>query len=206
MNINYKPSQIELFPAQGVELENIQRPRWLSASLSLSMESLVILSFLGIMISLLSFALGVELGKRQVAQLMDDNVNLAWRVNARRAQVASEARTAAVVATQATAPVTQKSISAPVVSAKAKPVNEVKKVAPVAAASKRYTVQLGTFQNQKYAQDEAMKLKAKGLTVFIVKSGKFWLLCTGQFATAQEAQQLSKKLPATLRNSPIRRF
>src|SRR5271154_225965 len=52
MNINYKQPQFELFPANSATLEDINKPRFLLANLTLSVESLVIFTILGIMVAL----------------------------------------------------------------------------------------------------------------------------------------------------------
>ena len=55
MNINYKQPQFELFPANSALLEDIDKPKFLLAKLTLSVESLVILTILGIMVALFHF-------------------------------------------------------------------------------------------------------------------------------------------------------
>src|SRR5580698_3887877 len=91
MNINYKQPQFELFPANSATLEDINKPRFLLANLTLSVESLVIFAILGIMVSLFSFSLGVERGKHIAAQTLDERVSTAWNVGARTMAVAAVA-------------------------------------------------------------------------------------------------------------------
>ena len=83
MNINYKQPQFELFPANSATLEDINKPKFLLANLTLSVESLVIFTILGIMVALFSFSLGVERGKHVAAQALDERVSAAWNVGAR---------------------------------------------------------------------------------------------------------------------------
>src|SRR5471030_1316580 len=83
MNINYKQPQFELFPANSRTLEDINKPKFLLANLTLSIESLVIFLILGIMVALFSFSLGVERGKGVAAQTLDERVSAAWNVGAR---------------------------------------------------------------------------------------------------------------------------
>ncbi len=83
MNINYKQPQFELFPANSATLEDINKPKFLLANLTLSLESLVIFTILGIMVALFSFSLGVERGKHLAAQALDERVSAAWNVGAR---------------------------------------------------------------------------------------------------------------------------
>src|ERR1700684_391856 len=83
MNINYKQPQFELFPANSATLEDINKPRFLLANLTLSVESLVIFAILGIMVSLFSFSLGVERGKHLAASALDERVSAVGNVGAR---------------------------------------------------------------------------------------------------------------------------
>src|ERR1700688_3539202 len=83
MNINYKQPQFELFPANSATLEDINKPKFLLANLTLSVESLVIFAILGIMVALFSFSLGVERGKHLAASALDERVSAAWNVGAR---------------------------------------------------------------------------------------------------------------------------
>src|ERR1700689_2782171 len=87
MNINYKHPQFELFPANSATLEDINKPKFLLANLTLSLESLVIFTILGIMVALFSFSLGVERGKHIAAQALDERVSAAWNVSARTVAV-----------------------------------------------------------------------------------------------------------------------
>ena len=112
MNINYKEPQFELFPANSATLEDINKPKFLLATLTLSTESLVILSILAIMIAVFSFSLGVELGKRRAAQDIDDKVSAAWNVGGRRL-AAVAAAPAAVPAATAVKPLVNAASSRP---------------------------------------------------------------------------------------------
>ena len=92
MNINYKQPQFELFPANSATLEDINKPKFLLANLTLSVESLVIFTILGIMVALFSFSLGVERGKHLAAQALDERVSAAWNVGARTMAAPSRLR------------------------------------------------------------------------------------------------------------------
>lgn len=223
MNINYKPSQIELFPANAQPFDDVNKPRFLFANLSLSIESLVILTILVIMVTLFSFAIGVEHGKRSVAQALDERVAQAWNVKrpvqpvkamvpvapatidtknfaqsaGNRGFVAAKQKTAVKQSTALTA-ATDRKVS--------KELKQVAKVAPVAVGSARSTLQLATYRSEKFARDEAIVLRGKGIKTFLIKSGDFWLVCTGQFKSKEEATGFIPKLPAKYRQAQVRRF
>ena len=166
MNINYMQPQFELFPANSATLEDINKPKFLLARLTLSVESLVIFTILGIMVSLFSFSFGVERGKHLSAQVLDERVSAAWNASVRT-----------------TAPVA---------------------VAPVVL--ERYTLHAATYGNEEYARQDALLLKAKGFQSFLIKSGKYWLLCVGNFNNKERAAVFSRKLPSEYRLSQVRRF
>ena len=96
MNINYKEPQFELFPANSATLEDINKPRFLLASLTLSTENLVILLILAIMIGLFSYSIGVERGRSLAAEILDSKAAAAWKVGGRRLAVSPVVPVAAV--------------------------------------------------------------------------------------------------------------
>ena len=179
MNINYLQPQFELFPANSATLEDINKPKFLLAKLTLSVESLVIFTILGIMVALFSFSLGVERGKHLATQALDERVSVAWNVSAR---------------TMAPAAV----VAAPLA-----------RMAPLekgVAGQKRYTLQAATYGNEQYARQDALLLKAKGFQSFLIKSGKYWFLCVGNFNNKESAAALLRRLPGEYRLSQVRRF
>ena len=201
MNINYKQPQFELFPANSATLGDIDKPKFLLANLTLSVESLVIFSILGIMVALFSFSLGVERGKHVAAQTMDEKVAEAWNVGART-----------VAPSVAPAPV----LRAPVA---ARPVGNMglllsagsRRIAPAhvntpSGVGGHFTLQLATYGSQEYARQDALILKAKKFQSFLIKSGKYWLVCVGNFTSKEGATAFLRKLPEPYRSSQVRRF
>lgn len=208
MNINYKPAQIELFPSNPAELNEFSKPRIFFANLTLSIESLVILSILGIMVTVFSFAIGVEHGKRQVAQALDERVAQAWNVGARRIQAPAAAVVAVQkpVVKQQAIPVGRNVISTKPVLAKTTVSAKALPVVKTIPAVERLTAQLSSYRSETYARDEALKLRGKGIKTFLVKSGDFWLVCAGQFKSKEEAAGFINKLPSKFRQAQVRRF
>jgi hypothetical protein len=197
MNINYKQPQFELFPANSATLEDINKPKFLLANLTLSLESLVIFTILGIMVALFSFSLGVERGKHLAASALDERVSAAWNVSARTMAVP------AAVAIPAAIP------SAPSVNR----MNLLSRSVVVqrpgnihGLSQTRFTLQAATYGNEEWAQQDALFLKAKGFQSFLIKNGKYWLVCVGSFSTKDSAASLARKLPGQYRSSQIRRF
>ena len=202
MNINYKQPQFELFPANSATLEDVNKPRFLLANLTLSLESLVILSILGIMVALFSFSFGVEQGKHLAAQALDERVSAAWNVGARKAAVPVVSKPMAVAAPLAVTPAKSpvKHGNAGFVTPVAKP---FVKAVPMGG---NITVQLATYKSEIYAKQEAISLKAKGYPSFLIKKGDLWLVCAGRFTSLDGANIFLKKIQAKYRGSQIRRF
>ena len=192
MNINYRQPQFELFPANSATLEDINKPKFLLANLTLSLESLVIFAILGIMIALFSFSLGVERGKHLAAQALDERVSAAWNVGARTVA-------APVVATIPASPAAS-------VDRGVSEQRPAGKYGFMLGLGNRYTLQGATYGNEEYARQDALLLKAKGFQSFLIKSGKYWLLCIGSFNNKESALAFLRKLPAAYRSSQVRRF
>jgi len=190
MNINYKQPQFDLFPANSATLEDINKPKFLLANLTLSVESLVIFAILGIMVALFSFSLGVERGKHIAAQSLDERVSAAWNVGAR------------TIAVAAAVPVGVESPGARSF-AEQKPGNIH---GFVLGMGNRYTLQAATYGNGEYARQDALLLKGKGFQSFLIKSGQYWLLCVGNFTNKENAAAFLRKLPGQYRSSQVRRF
>ena len=184
MNINYKQPQFELFPANSATLEDINKPRFLLANLTLSVESLVIFAILGIMVALFSFSLGVERGKVVAAHALDERVSAAWNVGART--MAAPVAVAAVV--------------------QANYVEQKPVIIHSMVPGTRYTLQSATYGKEEYARQDALLLKAKGFQSFLIKNGKYWLVCVGNFNNKESALALLRKLPGQYRSSQVRRF
>ena len=209
MNINYKQPQFELFPANSATLEDVNKPKFLLANLTLSIESLVILSILGIMVGLFAFSLGVERGKHLAAQTLDERVSAAWNLAPRQPMLVPTAVKPAVIAPKVEAKVGNAGFviahKMPVV-AKATVVIPAKPSAIGLAKTDRFTIQVATYKSEVYAKSEAMNLKAKGLQTFLIKKGDFWLVCLGQFQSQDSANGVFKKIQSKYRGSSVRRF
>jgi cell division septation protein DedD len=133
----------------------------------------------------------VERGRILAAEILDTKAAAAWKVGGRRlavappvvlptnpkASVSPVSRTVAVVPK---AVVVNKGLAAPTA------------VVPLATGN-RWTVQVATYKNEKFAQQEALGLKAKGYPVFIAKMKDFYLVCIGQFSTQLQADSFLKK-------------
>ncbi len=211
MNINYKQPQFELFPANSATLEDVNKPKFLLANLTLSVESLVILSILGIMVGLFSFSIGVERGKQIAALALDERVSAAWNLQKQPPTAVVAASKPAVkgnggYVTPVVKVQTPQTRQKPVVVKAKTPVKASKTIAKAIPVGGNITVQVATYKNESFAQKEALDLKAKGYPTFLIKKGDFYLVCAGRFASLEQANIYLQKLQAKYRGSQIRRF
>ncbi len=213
MNIKYKEPQFELFPASSASLEDINKPKFLLATLTLSTESVVMLVILGIMIGLFSFSLGVEQGKRLAAQSLDEKVAAAWNVGGRRLAVVTNTPVVTTTPGVSTAAKitghggffhARTLVSATPVIVPHPAIGGAR--SGVIVTGGKWTVQVGTYRNEDYARQEALGLKAKGYPVFLIKSKDFYLVCIGQYAFSSQAQVFANKNQTKFLGSQVRRF
>ncbi len=220
MNINYKQPQFELFSAKTSTYDDANKPRIFLANLTLSFESLVILSILGIMMALFSFCLGVERGKHVTAQALDEQVSAAWNLAGKRPMVkpalpAGRPMPAAAVPLKTAgyaAGISKTQVHAVPAAMAQRPVAKLAVVQsavkglPAGKAGTRFTLQVASYKNEEYARIEASALRAKGYQSFLIKRSDFILVCIGQFANAEVAGAQLKKLPPHYRTGQVRRF
>jgi cell division protein FtsN len=203
VNINYKQPQFELFPGSSAADDDPSRPRILLANLTLSVENLVVLTILGIMVAVFAYSLGVERGRHLMAGEL------------KQAPVAVAAVPATTVAVHPTTvvPAAMTTTAHPV--AVAGTVNAVPAVrtvvaAPVAAVAQapastfKYTIQVASYADQKFAQKEAGDLNKSGFETVILQKGKYAILCVGKFAQKNEAISVISKLKSKYKDCLVR--
>jgi hypothetical protein len=216
MNINYKEAQFEFFPGTVNTSGEINRPHFLTARLTLSVENLVILTIMGIMILVFAFSLGVERGRilglyasgqqgsDVRAVVSDDKAVADMMVSTRADKKAGEAKAASSKAERSrielSAPV-EKTKDGGILSRVLAAFPDKKKTADTTAVtasapktSGGYTVQVASYKTNNGAQKEAATLKQKGFSdVFIVPKGKYVILCIGNFEKKEEADFFGQK-------------
>jgi cell division septation protein DedD len=216
MNINYKEAQFEFFPGTVSTSDDINRPHFLTARLTLSVENLVILTIAGIMFLLFAFSLGVERGRGLALQasgtpasdekafMGDDKAVADMMVSTKADKKASEAKAALSKPEKS-----KTELSVPAEKTKdggmlgrVLAAYQDKKKTPEATAvtssqpksSGGYTVQVASYKTNTSAQREAATLKQKGFSdVFIVPKGKYVILCIGNFQRKEEADFFGQK-------------
>ena len=219
MNINYRQPQFELFPSNAEHSGDTDKPRYLLAKVTLSIENLVILLVLCIMLAVLAFALGVEQGKR--IAFFDQASRVSSRgtmtqtaksnpIKTQPAKVVTALKTSPNTGVPTTA-TTQKlqGVVQPATSTGSAVAAIPVVTAPVAfnaVGAKPYTIQVASYKDMKFAQREAANLKARGWETQAIQKGSYVILCVGNFATRQEADDFARRLRPTYKDYVVRRL
>ncbi len=204
MNINYKQPQFELFPGQSAAGEDANKPRLFLANLTLTIENLVVLSILCIMLAVFAYSLGVERGKFVMAAQFKERAQVKPLVAqapaaAVSAQVAEPKAPVQVAAGNMVSQQTQLQPVQPVVSA---PVIEQKPLK--ADPDFKYTVQVASYADEKFAKRVAQDLEKKGYQTMVIQKGKYVILCIGRFNKKQEAVAMTAKLKSKYKDCLVR--
>lgn len=76
----------------------------------------------------------------------------------------------------------------------------------VVDGSRRYTIQVATFQAKNNAQKDIAALRQQGLAPVLLSRGKFSILCVGAFPNQETARSLLAELKKKYRDCYIRRL
>lgn len=201
MNINYKQPQFELFPGSSGSDSDAAKPRFFLANLTLTIENLVVLSILGIMLAVFAYSLGVERGKHvMAAQLMDRAPS--------RPMVAevpvSNPQPLAVVNNPAQTTVSAAAVPVPAQAAQAQPTVVVEQKPLKTNPDFKYTVQVASYADEKFAKRAALDLDKKGFQTIVMQKGKYAILCVGKFNQKNEAKATIAKLKSKYKDCLVR--
>jgi len=199
VNINYKQPQFELFPGNS---DDAAKPRYLLANVSLTAENLVVFAILGIMGAVFAYSLGVERGKHvMAAQLRDAVVTKSVMVGipivaTQQATAVGTVHTPVQAATKTAVPVTGVVKTIPAVVAEQKP--------PIPASAFKYTVQVASYADKKFAHQAAVDLNKKGFETVVMQKGKYAILCVGKFNQKNEAMVMISRLKSKYKDCLVR--
>lgn len=70
----------------------------------------------------------------------------------------------------------------------------------------KFTVQVATFKTKAYAQKEAKRLEDKGVKALIIPKGNYVIVCVGDFSDKHEAKAIVNKMRETYHDCFIRRL
>jgi len=139
---------------------------------------LIIIGF--IITGVISFSLGIEKGKRTAMLNTNAHLDLATKIQ----------------------------LPAPIVTPNRYPVEkqEMTKQPETKTYLQNYTIQVASYQTQKYAQKEAEVLKQRGIAPLVLSKGSYSVICVGNFSNKETAKSLLSELKKQYRDCFIRRL
>ncbi|MFA5060463.1 MAG: SPOR domain-containing protein [Candidatus Omnitrophota bacterium] len=220
MNINYKQSQFELFPASAGHTEKEEKPRYFFSSLTLSLENVAVVGIFVLLSVIVSFSFGVERGKRIAVATPKSIKEIPAptpAVNSKNVFSPSDNK----VITMNTKAVTTKQLvvnktALPIVAAQNKN-QQIAKLLPavnspavarqdIKLSSGAYTIQVASYKKIEVARREAGRLTGKGHDIFVLPKGNYAIICVGKFSNEGQAKALLSKLRQTYKDCLVRRL
>ncbi len=156
-----------------------------------------ILTIIGIVfISIISFSLGVEKGKRLSASKNNSFFDIA------SSQLQQKSKPIEKQVSSETKGLDQKEEDQRLVAKKAGITKE-----SLSLTEKRgFTIQLASYTTKSLAQREAVGLEKKGFSTLILTKGRYMVLCVGNFPRKETAQSLLSELKKRYKDCYIRRL
>lgn len=159
-------------------------------------EKVIMLAISFIVISIISFSLGVEKGKRLFSNKTKANLDLAASLSPRENMLVISRREEAQEAAT---------------YGKKEAVNLSESQNSESSGNKesdrgKYIIQLATYQTREPAEREAVMLKKKGLNPIILSKGKFIVLYVGRFSDEDNAKSKLSELKKRYRDCILRRM
>ncbi|KPK96578.1 MAG: hypothetical protein AMJ95_13425 [Omnitrophica WOR_2 bacterium SM23_72] len=167
--------QLEMFSAQSQSFSRKgDRHDNLFFNFVRSYEKAILVIIGMVAVSIISFGLGVEKGKRVTSVKFSPRLDMAKKPALPPVKVAP--------AEQPKPQVTGKPVALPEGSAEVK-----EKSAPQFLEQQGYVIQLASYQQRNFADREAEELKKKGFSPIILKKGVFTVLYVGNFPSKESA-------------------
>jgi cell division septation protein DedD len=223
MDLNRKQSQFELFPATTENLNDAKKGGYLFKDLTLSLENIIVVCIIFVMILVLAFSFGVEKGRR-FDQANEYSVKKVIPVVKTRMPESSlttiQNNVAPITRTGTRSALTQPIYPDPGLQTRQTIEKALSGVPQAIETSQpempaktlkndlfgQYTIQVASFKEEKYARQEAMKLKQNGHDIFIMPKGQHSIVCVGKFGKKNEAETYSNKLKNKYGDCLVRRL
>ncbi len=189
-------SQTDLFLGSSGEGENKPTSRRPMLSYVRGYEKFIIFILCGMVLSIISFSLGVEKGKRLSVSSAIDQKTAASKKNIQSEEPSVR---------------TLKPVINPTDNFIVKPQDDSSSVVAVkfdtkAQSGERYTIQVASFKTSSLAHREAKELERRGFSTIVSSKGKYVILCVGNFADREEAKTTLSQLKKKYEDCFIRRL
>ena len=198
MNLNYKQSQFELFPGASASHHQAARPQFFLSQFTLSLENMIIAGIFILMGVVFSFSVGVERGKKIAL------ANSFKNVYSNVLSIPKEKAVAAPAAKTSTLKTLNQAPAAIPVPQESNTYEVQPPAAPVETGS--YTIQVASFKQLEFAQQEAEGLRKKGYEIFVLPKGNYSIVCVGKFLRKDDAGVTQTRLKKTYKDSMLRRL
>lgn len=203
------PAQLEMFGLDdhnNHETKNTQHsdPSYLKKIRGYQNLIYILIAF--ILVSLLSFSLGVEKGKKLIAGVnpsINDMRLLPQTENKGSLPLAGIKET---VNKETASPAAMKKEEKGSLGLNVETANEIKIKAGENPDKTNYTIQVASISHGKYVNNELNKLKNKGYSAFSLTKGKYAVICIGRFNAKEEAQRYLTRLKNSYPDCQIRRL
>lgn len=197
-NIN-EQSQFELFPGASQQTPGSRHLPTLLRDLTISLENIIVLCIIFIMSVVLFFSLGVERGKR-ISLLSNPTDANAFTVQPQVPNVNTPLEPKDITITPS-----QQAVI------KVMPEAQTQEIIPLPkdikeAIEKQYTIQVASFKQEKFANQEATNLKQKGFDSFVVSKGNHIIVCVGKFDAFDQAKKFLSNLKNKYKDCLVRRL
>ncbi|HDZ77330.1 MAG TPA: SPOR domain-containing protein [Candidatus Omnitrophica bacterium] len=181
-----KPTQLELFTPHVKNTTPKKRIQGSFFEKIAPYEKNIILGICFLVIFIVSYALGIEKGRK--IQTVDNNSNVI--------QIPSTITTNKVIGKE------------PIKKANSRietkqPKNKIRRNL---ADFKGYTVQVASFKNKTSAEKEKLTLERKGFTAYVIPKNKYVIVCVGMFNNKDKAKISQKKLKRLYNDCLIRKL
>jgi len=165
----------------------------------LPIDTFILLCIVTILLFIVAFSLGVEKG-RKISYTAAEKKERLPNV------IAPEAGpTLQVLQSDVPAPATKPAVS-PVAPLKREESAVRQNLTKLPVITNRYAVQVATYYQESFAQEEARKIKARGIPAFLSKKNNLIVLFAGYFNSKEEAEKSMGSLKKTYKDCILRRF
>jgi len=197
-NQNY--SQLELFSQDKTTTSPVRSKSFISYIRGY--EKILITLIVFVIVAITAYSAGVEKGKRILSMKTYETMDLAMLKSRQPKSIVQATANRQNYTTSQALKTTPINTTEP--SIQIAPVAET--IPKIQIKTRKYTIQIASYQSKTGAQKEANILKKKGFQTTIISTGKFNIVCLGSFPDKQTASNMLTKLKQSYRDCSIRRL
>jgi cell division septation protein DedD len=172
------------------------------------LDTLVLLAVVVLLLFVVSFSLGVERGRKATFNVIERSKQTDIAKDTLYLDMITPKNTVrnTMVQTETNKPVGSKVVSAAQNITTANEQRTKIITAKEQKTLKGYYIQIGTYNNEAFAHDEAKKIQDKGFPTTVTRKGNFFILYVGSYNSEQEAQKALGSLKRIRKDCILRVF